>query len=145
MSSIGTVSFLPNKLKHKAYRLVLCALKINVFLLIDLHLSDAFIQSDLYNSGYTFVLSVYVFPGNRTHNICVTNARGIRHARGISIAQFFWNLAFVSVNTFNFLLQVILSLMCLVYWPKQLLPCPTEWVCLIMLEDIIDPGLGIKA
>ncbi len=34
-----------------------------------LHLSDAFIQSDLQlHSGYTFSL-VHVFPGNRTHNL----------------------------------------------------------------------------
>ncbi len=26
------------------------------------------------HSGYTFVLSVYVFPGNRTHNLCAANA-----------------------------------------------------------------------
>ncbi len=25
-------------------------------------------------SGYTFVLSVCVFPGNRTHNLCAANA-----------------------------------------------------------------------
>ncbi len=36
---------------------------------IDLHLADAFIQSDLQlHSGYTFLL-VCVFPGNRTHNL----------------------------------------------------------------------------
>ncbi len=35
---------------------------------LHLHLSDAFIQSDLQlHSGYTFSL-VSVFPGNRTHN-----------------------------------------------------------------------------
>ncbi len=39
----------------------------------NLHLADAFIQSDLH-SGYTFVLSVCVFPANRTHNICAANA-----------------------------------------------------------------------
>ncbi len=34
-----------------------------------------FIQSDLQtNSGSTFVLSVCVFPGNRTHNLCAANA-----------------------------------------------------------------------
>ncbi len=26
------------------------------------------------HSGYTFVLSVCVFPGNRTHNLCTANA-----------------------------------------------------------------------
>ncbi len=39
-----------------------------------MHLADAFIQSDLVHSGYTFVLSVCVFPGNRTHNLCAANA-----------------------------------------------------------------------
>ncbi len=41
-----------------------------------MHFADAFIQSDLQlHSGYTF-LSVYVFPGNRTHNLlrCWRNA-----------------------------------------------------------------------
>ncbi len=41
-----------------------------------MHLADAFIQSDLQlHSGYTFSL-VYVFPGNRTHNLlhCWRNA-----------------------------------------------------------------------
>ncbi len=41
-----------------------------------MHLADTFIQSDLQlHSGYTF-LSVYVFPGNRTHNLlrCWRNA-----------------------------------------------------------------------
>ncbi len=34
-----------------------------------MHLADAFVQSDLkLHSGYTFSL-VYVFPGNRTHNL----------------------------------------------------------------------------
>ncbi len=32
-----------------------------------LHLADAFIQSELTDSGY--FLSVHVFPGNRTHNL----------------------------------------------------------------------------
>ncbi len=39
-----------------------------------MHLADAFIQSDLVHSGYTFFLSVRVFPGNRTHNLCAANA-----------------------------------------------------------------------
>ncbi len=44
-------------------------------LLGNLHLADAFIQSDLQCiSGYTFVLSVCVFPGNQTHNLCAANA-----------------------------------------------------------------------
>ncbi len=41
---------------------------------LHLHLADAFIQSDLQlHSGYTFSL-VHVFPGNRTHNLCATDA-----------------------------------------------------------------------
>ncbi len=46
-----------------------------------MHLADAFIQSDLQlHSGYTF-LSVYVFPGNRTHNLlrCWCNALPLSH------------------------------------------------------------------
>ncbi len=41
-----------------------------------MHLADAFIQSDFsaVHSGYTFFLSVHVFPGNRTHNLCAANA-----------------------------------------------------------------------
>ncbi len=56
-----------------------------------MHLADAFIQFNFYiyiyafnrrfypkqltvHSGYTFVLSVCVFPGNRTHNLCAANA-----------------------------------------------------------------------
>ncbi len=35
-----------------------------------MHLADAFIQSDLQlHSGYTFFFSVYVFHGNRIHNL----------------------------------------------------------------------------
>ncbi len=36
-----------------------------------MHLADAFIQSD---SGYTFFFCQYMFPGNRTHNLCAVNA-----------------------------------------------------------------------
>ncbi len=40
-----------------------------------MHLSDAFIQSDLQCiQAIHFFLSVHVFPGNRTHNICTANA-----------------------------------------------------------------------
>ncbi len=49
--------------------------------LFDLHLSDAFIQSDLQlHSGYTFLL-LSVFPGNRTHNLlrCWRNALPLSH------------------------------------------------------------------
>ncbi len=34
-----------------------------------MHLADAFIQSDLQCIQVIFVLSVYVFPGNWTHNL----------------------------------------------------------------------------
>ncbi len=47
-----------------------------------MHLADAFIQSDLQlHSGNTF-LSVYVFPGNRTHNLlrCSRNALPLSHS-----------------------------------------------------------------
>ncbi len=50
-----------------------------------MHLADAFIQSDLQlHSGYTF-LSVYVFPGNRTHNLlrCWRNALPLSHRNSI--------------------------------------------------------------
>ncbi len=40
-----------------------------------MHLADAFIQSDLqYIIGYKKNLSVNVFPGNQTHNLCAANA-----------------------------------------------------------------------
>ncbi len=41
-----------------------------------MHLADAFIQSDLQciQAILWFVLSVYVFPGNRTHKLCAANA-----------------------------------------------------------------------
>ncbi len=38
-----------------------------------MHLADAFIQSDLQCIQAIHVLSVYVFPGNRTHNLCAAN------------------------------------------------------------------------
>ncbi len=34
------------------------------------------------HSGYTFVLSVSVFPGNRTHNLCAANAMLYHWATG---------------------------------------------------------------
>ncbi len=40
-----------------------------------MHLADAFIQSDLQCiQVIIFFLSVYVFPGNRTHDLCADNA-----------------------------------------------------------------------
>ncbi len=45
---------------------------IEQFTFTFMHLADAFIQSDLQlHSGYTFSL-VYVFPGNRTHNLSLS-------------------------------------------------------------------------
>ncbi len=38
------------------------------------HLADAFIQSDLQCIQAIHLLSVHVFPGNRTHNLCAANA-----------------------------------------------------------------------
>ncbi len=49
-----------------------------------MHLADAFIQSDLQlHSGYTFFLSVCVFPGNWTHNLLRywRNALPLSHTR----------------------------------------------------------------
>ncbi len=46
-----------------------------VLLFIDvLHLQDDFIQSDLQSIQAIHFLSVHVFPGNRTHNLCAANA-----------------------------------------------------------------------
>ncbi len=44
-----------------------------------MHLADAFIQSDL---QYIHLLSVHVFPGNRTHNLCAANAMLYHWAKG---------------------------------------------------------------
>ncbi len=41
---------------------------------LHLHLSDAYIQSDLQYIQAIHFLSVCVFPGNWTHNICAANA-----------------------------------------------------------------------
>ncbi len=39
-----------------------------------MHLAEAFIQSDLQCIQVIHILSVYVFPGNQTHNLCAANA-----------------------------------------------------------------------
>ncbi len=39
-----------------------------------MHLADAFIQSDLQCIQAIHFLSVCVFPGKRTHNLCAANA-----------------------------------------------------------------------
>ncbi len=41
---------------------------------LHLHLPDAFIQSDLQCIQAIHLLSVSVFPGNQTHNLCAANA-----------------------------------------------------------------------
>ncbi len=42
---------------------------------LHLHLADAFIQSDLQCiQAIHFFVSMCVFPGNRTHNLCAANA-----------------------------------------------------------------------
>ncbi len=43
----------------------------NLHLFTFMHLADAFIQSDI---QFIHVLSVCVFPGNRTHDLCAANA-----------------------------------------------------------------------
>ncbi len=45
-----------------------------IFTFTFMHLADAFIQSDLQCIQAIHFLSVCVFPGNRTHNLCTANA-----------------------------------------------------------------------
>ncbi len=52
--------------------------KCNTFM----HLADAFIQSDLQCIQAIHFLSVCVFPGNRTHNLCAANAMLYHQATG---------------------------------------------------------------
>ncbi len=47
-----------------------------------MHLADAFIQSDLQCIQAINFLSVCVFPGNRTHNLCAANAMLYHRATG---------------------------------------------------------------
>ncbi len=47
-----------------------------------MHLADAFIQSDLQCIQAIHFLSVHVFPGNRTHNLCAANAMLYHWATG---------------------------------------------------------------
>ncbi len=60
--------------------------RLNTLTFTFMHLADAFIQSDLrfikaIYSGYTFFLSVHVFPRNRSHNLlrCWRNALPLSH------------------------------------------------------------------
>ncbi len=74
-----------------------------------MHLADAFIQSDLQlHSGYTFSL-VYVFPGNRTHNLLRwwRNALPLSHrntnsvfnnSMHLKIVIYFWILCIFFTN-----------------------------------------------
>ncbi len=53
----------------------MCADIIYLYIYITfMHLADAFIQSDLQCIQAIHFLSVCVFPGNRTHNLCTANA-----------------------------------------------------------------------
>ncbi len=47
-----------------------------------MHLADAFIQSDLQCIQAMYILSVSVFPGNWTHNLCTANAMLYHWATG---------------------------------------------------------------
>ncbi len=56
-------------------RLWFSRLVVHLFLTFTfMHLSDAFIQSDLQCIQVIHFLSVCVFPENRTHNLCAANA-----------------------------------------------------------------------
>ncbi len=46
----------------------------HLFTFTFMHLADAFIQSDLQCIQAIHVLSLCVFPGNQTHNLCTANA-----------------------------------------------------------------------
>ncbi len=59
------------------------AFQINTFLHFTfMHLADAFIQSDLQCIQAIHFLSVCVFPGNWTHNLCAANAMLYHWATG---------------------------------------------------------------
>ncbi len=47
-----------------------------------MHLADAFIQSDLQYIQVIHLLSVWVFPGNWTHDLCAANAMLYHWATG---------------------------------------------------------------
>ncbi len=51
-----------------------CSFNVSSKTIYILHLSDAFIQSDLQYIQAIHLLSVHVFPGNWTHNLCAANA-----------------------------------------------------------------------
>ncbi len=56
------------------YNLICCILKCLCNVIIIIYISDAFIQSNLQCIQAIHFLSVHVFPGNRTHNLCAANA-----------------------------------------------------------------------
>ncbi len=66
-----------------------------------MHLADAFIQSDLQCIQVIHVLSVCVFPGNWTHNLCAANAMLYHWATGTLI-----------INTMNLFTHCIFWLIC---------------------------------
>ncbi len=99
--------------------------------LFHIHLADAFIQSDLQlHSGYTFSV-VYVFPGNRTHNLlrCWRNALPLSHTGTNIMASFTRNpglcrriqISFACLHIQTYLhvrtsiWHLISNLMCLVF------------------------------
>ncbi len=53
-----------------------------------MHLADAFIQSDLQSIQAILFLSVHVFPGNQTHNLCAANAMLYHWATGTNISKY---------------------------------------------------------
>ncbi len=54
---------------------------------LHLHLADAFIQSGLQCIQVTHLLSVCVFPGNRTHNLCTANTMIYHWATGTKMTK----------------------------------------------------------
>ncbi len=71
-----------------------------------MHSLDAFIQSDLQCIQVIQLLSVHVFPGNWTHNLCAANAMLYHWATGTRIYINFIRLRkFFKKNTKNGLLS----------------------------------------
>ncbi len=66
------------------------------------------------HSGYTFVLSVCVFPGNWTHNLCTTNAMLYHWAKGTLLSHPTFKRVY-SPNNFKFMLlkNVLINVMCM--------------------------------
>ncbi len=67
--------------KHTAFRFSQ-SMEYVMFLSLDLHLANAFIQSDLQVIQVIHFLSVCVIPGNWTHNLCTANAMLYHWATG---------------------------------------------------------------